>query len=269
MSSARAAENPRLSLIDQVFLRTLGILIIGCGRLGSEIARQLVYYGFSQMIIVDHDVIERPNRGFDYPQRTRERFKVRELRRVLRYWSPRALVEPVIMRIDHESLPRLAELVSRVHAVICCFDDFVALQEIMPITYRANINLGGVIANNGDYAEWAWSVPDQTACISCALNASERRSESGAASLPLDVSAIANVGVRLLLGLLLHGRKGGELFQNLLVSPSHSLAVVHLRDNQFTRSSQDIVPLMTRLVEVNTSCTVCRRVEPNHLPKTI
>lgn len=233
--------------------------VAGLGRVGMAIAKRLMEYPIRKIIGIDHDEVSEKEKGNVFPRGCNERYKVRAAGELVQFWNEAIEYEPVLMKISKSRISRLIDIVNRTDLFFWCADGWKALQNVVSVLHPSVRCVGVSMAEGGSYGEIAWSVPGQTACIACSLNASEKITERAAASLPVDVDAVANVAVSCGLGLMLARRRGFELFRHLL-EPSHPLLIVHNRANSFTTSKNQLVPQLVRLVRVDTSCSVCRSV---------
>jgi len=246
-------------LIDVSALSAATIVIIGLGRAGLSVLKQIIQLPFSRVVAIDFDTVSDRERGTLFPFGCRERHKAHAAGEIVRFWRPDIKFTPVLMRINHETRGRLAKIVETSSVTFWCADDFQALINSSEILHSKPC-VGMAFAEQGAYAEIAWSLPGLTPCLACSLDAHERRSEGGAASLPVDVESAVNVAIGCALGLLLRGRHGFGLFEELLAADCPLLAA-HNRVNAFTRSSNDLVPQLTKLIPVSRRCNVCSRRE--------
>lgn len=252
-------SNERLAqLVHLPTITNLCLLIIGLGRTGFASLRQLVQWPIHKIIAVDHDVVSSKELGSLFPGSNKEKYKVRAAKNFVRYWHPQIEFVPVLMQVGNDSLARFKELIKEADILLWLADAWDVLPGVVKCAYPEIPMVGASISEQGSYAEVAWSVSGQTRCISCTLNSHNKKQEGNANSFPLDIDIVANLVVRVALGIALSGKKGFELFQPVL-DPSHSLIVLHNRHNDFTRSTNPLVPMVTRLIETSdTSCSVCR-----------
>ena len=244
-------------LIDEDVFRQLHIMIVGLGRVGGEVCKRWLQYPVRKITGVDDDVINEKDVGSLFPRGIGERFKARLWQKHAEYWNPDIEFEGVLMRVCGETLARFADLLEDVDLLYWNADDSKGLTDVLRLTNQKP-TIATLVGEDGSYAEVAWSLPGQTSCIGCALDAGHRVSKAGAPSLSIDVEVVANLAVRIGMGLVLAGRTGFELFQPY-IDPMHSLLIVQNRANRYTRSSNPLVPSLIRLVPVDTSCDVCRR----------
>ncbi len=251
---------PRLEpLLDVAFQQAITIMIVGAGRVGLAMIQQLLSLPCRRLIVIDHDVVSERDRGDVFPAAEQERMKCRAIANLVAAFDPRIIVEAVIMRIDRDSLPRFAAILEGVDLLLWGIDDWVALQLVMPIIYPHVRCVAVTLSAELGYAEVAWSLPGQTACVACALDARRKQTAHGAASLSLDAVLAANLALRVGLGLCLVGQRGAEIFSDHL-DRNHSLLIGQTRNNPFTASTSPVVPALTQLVRTdNLACDVCRR----------
>ncbi len=253
MNDYNARHLARLSgLLDVRALSGLRIAIVGLGRVGMAVLFHLIRLPINQIFCVDHDEVSPRELGSLFPVNESERFKVRAAQRLVQFWNPHLKFQPVLMKVAPETLPRFGKLVGQVDVLVWAADDWPMLQLVCDRFHDQIPMIGCAMAENARYAEIGWSVPDQTPPLPVTLQASAKRSEAGASSVPVFVDAAANVAVSVALGLVLKGRKGDQLFGELL-DRHHPLIIVHSAHNQFSQSSNLSVPRLVRLMRVRSS----------------
>ena len=250
-------------LIDVGVSTSLRVGVIGCGRVGTAIILQLIKWFVQKIVCIDHDVVSEKEKGSVFPLSLKEKYKVRAVKRIGEFWNPAIQIIPILLKISTDSIPRFLEAVSDIDLMFLCIDAWDMLEEIVEKTYSEIPTVAVAIGEEGSWGEIAWSVSGQSCCVADSLDSTNRISEGGASSLPVDVDAVANVAVRVGMGIALAARKGFELFQPLL-SPDHSLLIVNNRPNNFSRSNNLLVPQLVRLISTeDLSCNVCRGREQN------
>ena len=187
----------------------------------------------------------------------REEYKVDAAHRLVEYWNPEIKFEGALMRIQKDNFARLERIIEDSDILFWAADQWDILPHVCANFYHEVPMVAVEMAAQGAWGAVAWSAPRQGACVACSLAARQKQTEHGASSLPVDVNSVANVAVSVGLGIVMAGRKGGELFQDLL-DPTHSLIVVSNRDNEFAKTTNSLVPRMVRLVRTETRCSVCR-----------
>lgn len=236
-------------LVDLSALSRLRVSLLGLGRAGIAILQHLIRLPIQQIIGVDHDTVAARELGSVFPDLPGERFKVRAAKRIVEFWNPHIAFQPVLMQLSEETLARFLDLVSQSDILIWAADDWAMLERVCSVAHDEIPMVGCAMAEQARYAEVGWSAPGQTPPLSVTLQAGQKQSEGGAASLPVFVDAAANVVVSVALGIVLAGRKGGGQFREL-VDPHHPLLVVHTARNGFTQSTNRVVPRLVRLMEV-------------------
>ena len=244
-------------LVDVDVLLALRIAIGGQGRVGTTILKQLMELPVARIVGIDHDTVSAKEVPSLFPAGTEGQRKVVAGKQLVKYWTGDDKYEGAFMRIDHESFPRLRRILSDTDIFFWAADQWDILSDVCSMFYHEVPIVAVEMAARGAWGAIAWSAPGQGACVSCSLAARKKKTEHGASSLPLDVHSVANIAVSVALGLVLAGRKGGELFEDLL-DPTRSLIVVSNRDNEFARTTNPHVPRMVRLLPTETRCSVCR-----------
>ncbi len=245
------------ALIDVDAICKLKLLIVGLGRVGMSVTRKLIEWPIGHIRAVDFDHVSAKEEGSVFPLGMRGKPKVLAAHEVVHFWNSDIEFQGIVMQLNKESFPRFLPFVDSSDILLFLADSFDVLIEVTKNYHHRIPIVAAGISEKGSYAEISWSVPRLTRCVSCTLNASEKKSASGAANLPLDVDGVANVIVATTMGIALAGKRGFELFQSFL-EPRHNLLIVHNRNNNFTTTSNNLVPRIVRLVESDGSCSVCR-----------
>lgn len=227
--------------------RTEGV--VGLGRAGIGIACERRCFPLGQLHAFDHDRVSNRDTGNVYPASDAGTHKVGALARLIREWGMPIRYKGYAKKITHRNLRRFIEIARTFDLLYWCADDWEILVKVCEVLHRHVPMVGTAFAEGGAYGEVGFSIPGQTAPLSETLNASTRVRAEGAASLPLDVHLVANIAVRVGLGIALIGKKGYEHFSPYL-DPGHPLLVIQSRPNGFTRSRNNLVPQLTRLVSL-------------------
>lgn len=254
---AKAHPNQRLQpMMDADFVSGLDVIVVGAGRVGSGIIRELATLPIRKIIAVDHDTLSaKKDKGTAMPGGFKDRYKARLWQRFVELWNPKIEFEAVLMKVGADTRERFASLVQQADLLFWAADDWPALRLLNPIFHDSVRAVGVAMSELGAYAEIVWSIPGAR-CLSCGLDVQHRESLSGEASLQLDVNAVANLAVSCGLGLCLIGRHGFELYSEL-VRPGNQLLIVHNRNNNFTNSANSLVPRLVKTIPVNRGCRVC------------
>ncbi len=250
MNRPNAEHLSRLAeLVSVDALSRLRVTIMGQGRTGIAALHHLIRLPIRQIIGVDHDEVSPRELGSVFPANEPERFKARAAQRFVEFWNPHIKFQAVLMKLSAETVQRFGELIAETDILIWAADDWPMLQKVCGQFHGEIPMIGCAMAENARYAEIGWSVPGQTPPLSHTLQAASKRSEAGAASVPVFVDSAANVLVSVALGVVLTGRKGNQLFGELL-DRRHPLIIVHSAHNQFSQSSNLSVPRLVRLMSV-------------------
>ena len=234
-------------LLDIHIIHALSVIILGLGRTGMAMLRKFIEFPIARITGVDHDSVSEREEGSVFPLGSAGKPKVQAAAEFCEYWTPDVQYVGVKMKIELATLSHLLHLIDLHDVLIWAADDWEMLQEVSQVTHSRIPMVGAAMSESGALGEVAWSAPGQTKPLSETLQADQKKTANSASSLPLDVDAVANVAVSVALGLALAGKKGFELFQDLL-DPAHPLLIVHNRANNFTHSSNELVPRLVRLI---------------------
>lgn len=243
----------RFESIDVDVFMSLDVLIWGIGRFGMTTLDQLLAYPIRKVTGVDFDRVSGRESGSLFPMGYEDEYKVRVAKERVDFWfrnaeeSERMEFEPVIMKLDEDSLPRFSELMDKHDYLFCAADDWRMLEQVCKVAHHRIPMTGAALAEGGNYVEVAWSVPGQGQTLAQTLQADKRIQALGESTLPVDVNSAANLAVRIMLGIVLAGRRGFDRFRHLL-DPNHQLIVVHCGPNDFVKPTNQLVPMLTRLV---------------------
>ena len=248
------------ALVDLDAIRSLRLLVAGLGRVGMAVLKRVMEWPIASITAIDHDHVSAKEEGSVFPYGARGQQKVFAAEQIVKAWNPEIAYEGVVMHLQKTNLETFAGYVDKSDVLLFLADDFSLLSDIARVCHGQLPIIATGIGEQGAYAEVAWSFPNhRMSCVACALNARQRQSEAGAASLPSDTDLVAHVVVSCAIGIAVAGRKGYSLFQELL-EPSHSLILIHNRKNRFTSSTSQLVAKVVRLVSTaKLSCDVCRR----------
>lgn len=123
-----------------------GIAIIGCGALGSVVARLLVKENF-QLIIIDRDIVEESNLRVSFKKSELGKLKVDVVKNELKKINPEFKIKEYCIDLDFENI----SLLKNVELVIDCTDNLETRFLINEFCMKNKINwiYGAVIKNKG------------------------------------------------------------------------------------------------------------------------
>ena len=227
-------------------LRELRFLIVGLGGLGSFVAQELVRLGAKNLLLVDHDRVERSNlnRQILYDLSDVGKSKVIVARNKLLKIAPDANIEAFDTRVNRTTG---GLLVNSVDIVIDCTDNFETKKLLNRLCYKAG--KGFISAGVGSWEGWVASFPffkreeEEIPCLECLfpgeLEALKELGGGSVATAVTTVAVVASVQVQEVVNLV--ANKGANLEGKTLV--------VDLRNYQ-------CVPIK---INKNPQCEVCSR----------
>jgi len=248
-------------LCDADYIGTKTVAILGLGRIGFFVAWLLALLGVKKLVLVDFDTVSSHDRGSVFPGTISKKLKIHAAFEALNAWNPFLHIETHRICVDEETLPLVQEICRGVDVVIVAMDSWGILPALAALLHSRVDCV--VVGNTANYAEVAWSsYRINMSCVSCALNATERTTAKGAASLPTDCMPAAVLAVEIGIGLILvpNRRKGWERYAELMV-PTHNLLVQHRHSHSGpTVSTSTTTPQLTKLIRVSTNsdCSACR-----------
>jgi molybdopterin/thiamine biosynthesis adenylyltransferase len=245
-------------LLDVQFMLGMTIGIIGLGRAGAFTFYHLLRYPIRRIKLVDFDMVSERDTGNLFPFSMMGKHKVVALKEFAALWNPFISVEYESMKITKEKLSQLIHWLGDCDLLFIAMDDVPLIEDLCIAFYPTKRIVGSVATQQGAFGIIGWSAPGQTSCIDCALGVSQASQGRGRPSLPSDFDVIQNYAVQLGLGLLLVGKKGYELFSNL-IHPDYNLLLVYNRENGNNVSRTPEIPKGVQLLRVKSSCPICRR----------
>lgn len=248
MGNSQAAHFGRLAeMIDVSALADRVEGVVGLGRAGSGIVSERRCFPIGHLHAFDGDEVSVRDIDDVYSTCDIGSHKVGALARLIRRWEIPCHYSGYPTNISRTNIDRFVGIARGFDLLSWCADDWELLTIVSEQLHSTIPMVGTAFAEGGAYGEVAFSIPGQTPPLSETLVASSRVRSEGAASLPLDVHLVANIAVRISLGIALIGKKGYGLFSPYL-DPDHPLVVIQSRPNRFTRSRNELVPQLTRLV---------------------
>lgn len=159
-------------LFDPGFLGTREVLIVGCGSVGSELARLLARSGVRRFTLIDPDTVSVSNLcRSTYTRRDIGRPKVEALAETL--GAIGAEVKVTVLATGADALPddELASMIERASLVVVATDHPPTQARLGALAYaKAPCVFPGVYAK-GTGGEVLWTSPDETPCYACVLGA--------------------------------------------------------------------------------------------------
>ncbi|KAF8820552.1 ThiF family protein [Cardiosporidium cionae] len=208
-------------LNDYKSLRTLTILIVGVGGIGSCAAEMLTRCGIGKLILFDYDRVEMANmnRLFYTPKQLGNK-KVHACMQTLNAINPEVVIESHFGNVSTDYDVLLNRILfggvdsKQIALLLCCVDNYgarVTISQACNETNQTWINSG--VAENAMSGQIQMCVPGYSACFLCAppLVVSTREDESTikralvcTASLPTTMAIVAGLLVQNSLKFLLH-----------------------------------------------------------------
>ena len=254
-------------LVDVEALRGSRVLVLGCGGVGSLVADFLVRCAVGGFSLWDCDRADLSNLGRSiYTIHDWKRLKALALEEHLKAANP--LVRTVAFEGDLLTCPAsmLVKLARQHQAALVAADDFrvherinAELHSIIPLVF-------GFVLDNGNGGEILRTDPQEPGCLRCLTNFEERRRARTSAdfqSLGLGFLRVAVEAAAVVLGILLRGRKGGDLFQAYVESTAHLFVLVSQQSDGLAETlPAGFLSGVIRVVTTDSdrSCSICNKV---------
>lgn len=256
---------PIRHLVDHQAIVAASVLILGLGAVGSFMAEILARTGIGIMTLWDLDVV-------DFSNITRSVYTVNEEGQrkseasleIVKAINPTAEVHI----FDGDILEAPDDLLRGValkHSVtVIAADSFQVHEKLNALLYPISTCLYTYVTDQGSTGEIVRTTPGERGCVRCLTNFNERRAAGVARdfqALGTDMQRVALEAACMVLGIVLRGKKGGDLFQEYL-EPSSKLALVINRRSML----RDELPrgFVSGTIRVDTrsssrSCPVCSK----------
>ncbi|MEM1742441.1 MAG: ThiF family adenylyltransferase, partial [Nitrososphaerota archaeon] len=149
---------------DQENLLKAGVLVVGVGATGCELAKNLTLMGLGNLILVDNDVVELSNlsRQMLFTDEDIGKPKVRVAKEKLLKMNPLVKIEDY-----YEDVRKLdPEIFEKVDVICSCLDNWPVRRWVNSIAVEFNKPLVD-ISMEGLYANLQTVIPGKTACLEC------------------------------------------------------------------------------------------------------
>jgi len=251
-------------LVDVEALKQSGVVIFGGGAVGSRMVELLCRSFVGRLTLWDFDTVAVSNLCRSvYDARNLGLSKAQAAATLCGNINP--LVKVTAVEGDLLKAPEIvvAKIAIAHGAAVVAADDFRVHRRVNRILYPVTDCVFPYVTNSGDAGEVVWTSPGERGCLECLTNAEERAAAGVAGdfqALGTDVLRVALEATCVVLGILLRGKKGGDLYGDYVNRSSHLLLVLsRMRGPVAGALPGDVV---SGTVHVDTSgsrqgCSVC------------
>ena len=212
--------NTNQSLVGTNRLRESSLLIVGGGGIGSIDSELLCRAGVTRQTLWDLDTMEVRNISRSaYDVSALGKPKTLALSERIRRINP--LAEVTCLNGDILKAPdqMIVNLARQHDVVLVAADNFAVHERLNGLLYSELPVIYTYVVDDGNSAEVIRTAPGEPGCVRCLTNFDERQRGNVAGdfqALGLDFSRVALEAARVVLGILLQGASGGELFQDYI-----------------------------------------------------
>jgi len=261
-------EFPRCQrdLVDVPALQRSNVLAISAGAVVSMTVDMVIRSSVGGVTVWDFDDVGVANLArSSYRFADVGRSKAKALAEHCRGINPLARVTAIHGDLRKAPDAMIASVAARHDVVLVAPDDFALHRRINRILIGLIPAVYTYVTNRGNTAEIVWTMPGQPGCIECLLNAEERAAAGVAVdfqALGVDVFRLALEAASVILGILLRGHQGGDLFEDMVDSSNRVILL-------FSRKAGALADMLPREVVSGSSaidirqrrrpCPVCER----------
>lgn len=246
-------------MIDVDRLAHAHVVVLGAGRVGFAVMTPLVMMGVGRITAIDHDLVDTRNPG--YTEHDVNRSKVEAAGARLKALNPALHYDGLPVKLGPRSLSRLLPLMRSADCVGLFIDAFRVVHHVVRQVHAYVPCVAAVQAAGQGFADIGFSVPGRTPCLDCSMGLLNYVQAAGGQALPVHVNLLADVVACYVLGLILAGSGGFELFGHFL-NLRRCRAFLRAGPGDFLLPMPEKVPCFLKLVDVVTAgwrpgCPVC------------
>jgi hypothetical protein len=228
-----------VGLFDPETLQGRRVLLVGCGSIGSELARLLARSGVSRYILFDPDTVSVANLcRTAYLERDVGIPKVEALGRALADVREGVEIEAHAARLDVLNDDDVVGLIEACDLVVAATDHPPTQSRLAALSYHRRPTVFPGVYAKGIGGEVLWTLPDETPCYSCVLGSlrgaatpARGRTDYGLATgelaaepaLGIDILHVTVCAAKIALALLL---RGSGCSVERIVDPAHSVLFI-------------------------------------------
>lgn len=159
----------RIGFLDIKKIQKAKILMVGCGAIGNEVAKNLILEGFQNISIIDMDYIVKSNLNrclfFTELEADKKRLKAEVIAEKMKMMEPNLKVEYYTKKI--EDMPE--DFIPSHNAVLGCLDNVGARLHLNAHSYYNKIPYIDA-ATLGLVGKVQVVIPPETSCLECGMN---------------------------------------------------------------------------------------------------
>ncbi|MFW9875327.1 MAG: ThiF family adenylyltransferase [Candidatus Thorarchaeota archaeon] len=159
----------RIGFLDIEKIQKAKILMVGCGAIGNEVAKNLILEGFQNISIIDMDYIVKSNLNrclfFTELEADKKRLKAEVIAEKMKQMDPNIKVEYYTKKI--EDMPE--DFIPSHNAVLGCLDNVGARLHLNAHSYYNKIPYIDA-ATLGLVGKVQVVIPPETSCLECGMN---------------------------------------------------------------------------------------------------
>ena len=250
-------------LLDVGHLATMSVGVIGLRCMGDLAANLLVRLGIGGITLVESEQVDVPDLGVLRTLRDLGKARLSVVGNDLLAINPHLHLTRVAGDISGCSDDEVRHLARSVDALLCMVHDSSIHDRINAAAYMEVPTVHATIGGRDVSGRVIWTRPRSTACWRCCTKAESHRAavaQDHTPHLPFDALSVVTMTVQIVLGGLLRGRRGSELFERLLVAERNMILIANRRENWLTERLPEEIVSAAATVDTTAArrrCPVC------------